>query len=367
MRIKILYALITLTLLVSISSGQMADLDKRNVNTTENSETEQVVESYVEPQGLLPSIKTTSQPQIDAEGSEWINLKGIRLTTPPTATSPGGNVVDVFAGGNENELWHIRYQGDWSEWTKTFGPPPYNKNPGGVSFRKYDLSVVYTKSEQSDGYYHLFTWGATNQCLYKKCWLENGKITCNQTEDWIQIEGEIGSRPAAVVVSNRIYLFSLNDTGQLIWNRADVSPKENGGQCLVWEGWSPLAGASSKLPPTVTYDDRSIHIFLLNEDKIMHLTWSMETGKINIEIIKSEIISAPAATSCGYRLDLFGTDDRKKLMHTWYNGTAWQKWKVELHGSEMSGQPATICDETSRIWTFAQGEGESLWGITLPM
>ncbi|MHC1631821.1 MAG: PLL family lectin [Methanotrichaceae archaeon] len=357
MKIIISCALLVGLMMIGTSSGQIADFNDRVLESDDITSVSDLVSSpFNESQGLLPSIEPVdSQMQFEMEWSNWIDLEGIRVTTPPAIVLSGPNIINVFVGGGENELWNICYQDVWSEWKKIFGPPPYNKDSQGVSFRKYDLAVVYI----DPGTYYLFTWGPRNHCLYKRCWSEETCVTCNQTEDWISIEGKIGSRPAAVVCSDKIYLFALNESGWLIWNRADLESTDE--ENIVWNGWSALRGPF-KSAPSVTSVGNDIHIFVLNEDiDIAHITWSTETGKTSTDTIKYKMKSDPATTSCGTRIDVFGIED-DDLMHTRYNGTTWQSWE-NLGGGDVTGQPAAVSDRSGQIWVFAQGAGENLWCI----
>jgi hypothetical protein len=352
-----LCALLAVLMLAGPSWGQMAEFDKvRPGNDT--SEPVLVIGTSTEPQGLLPSVKRV-QFRTETGWSNWITLKGVRLTAGPVAVSPGPGIVDILTGGNDNELWHIRLQGQetWSDWTTVFGPPPYNKDLGGVHFRKYELAAVSTGS--SDGDYHLFTWGPTNHCLYKRCWECDGSVGCDRTEDWIQIDGEIGSRPAAVLLSDKIYLFALDSSKDLVWNSADLPPTRSG-EVPEWVGWQPLQGSFAS-PPAAACDGELIHVFALNQGgAIGHVSIDPDTGNSSVETITQRIDSAPAVIIEDGRIDLFATLG-DELIHIQQDGDSWEEGE-NLRGS-ISGQPTAVSDGLGQIWVFAQGQGEWLWGI----
>jgi len=352
-----LCALLTALLLAGLSEGQMAEFDKvKTSNGT--SEPVLVIGTSTEPQGLLPSVKKV-QFRTETGWSNWITLKGVRLTTGPVAVSPGPGIVDILTGGNDNELWHIRLQGQetWSDWIKVFGPPPYNKNLGGVHFRKYELAAISTGSE--DGDYYIFTWGPTNHCLYKRCWGCDGSVSCDRTEDWIQIEGEIGSRPAAVLCEGKTYIFALDGSKSLVWNCADL-PAVGSGEVLAWDEWQPLSGTFAS-PPTAASDGEQIHVFALNQGGgIGHITIDPETGGTSVETINQRIDSAPAIVIEEGKIDLFANLG-DELVHLRHDGGSWVVGE-NLKGS-ISGQPTAVSDGMGQIWVFAQGQGGWLWGI----
>ncbi len=352
-----LCALLAALLLAGLSDGQMAEFDKV-MPGNDTSEPALVIGTSAEPQGLLPSAKKV-QFRTETGWSSWITLKGVRLTTGPVAVSPERGIVDIFSGGNDNELWHIRLQGQesWSDWIKIFGPPPYNKNIGGVHFRKYELAAISTGSE--DGDYHFFTWGPTNHCLYKRCGGCDNGVACDGTEDWIQIEGEIGSRPAAVLLSDKIHLFALDISGGLVWNSADL-PAVGSGEVPDWTGWQPLSGTFAS-PPATASEGELIHVFAQSTGGgIGHVSIDPETGNPSVETINKRIDSAPAVVIEDGQIDLFANRGGE-LIHLSCDGDSWEEGE-NLKGS-ISGQPTAVSDGMGQIWVFAQGQGGWLWGI----
>lgn len=352
-----LWALLATLLLAGQSWCQMAEFEKIGAGD-DASEPVLVMGTSIEPQGLLPSVKRV-QFRTETGWSSWISLKGVRLTTDPVAVSPEPGVVDILTGGNDNELWQIRLIGhdSWSDWIKIFGPPPYNKNLGGVHFRKYELAAVSTGSSIGD--YHLFTWGPTNHCLYKRCWGSDGRVACDRTLDWIPMEGEIGSRPAAVLSSERIHLFALDSSRRLVWNSAEL-PATGSRDAPSWEGWSPLRGGFVS-PPAAATDAETIHVFALTEGGgVGHLSIDPERGDSAFETIDLKMDSAPAVVIDGDRIDLFGVRG-DELIHVLYDGESWVRGD-NLKGS-ISGQPTAVSDGLGQIWIFARGQGGWLWGI----
>lgn len=353
-----LYALLAALLLAGPSAGQLAEFDKISPGA-EASVPALVMGASTEPQGLLPSVKRV-QFRTETGWSSWITLKGVRLTTAPVAVSPAPGIVDILTGGNENDLWQIRLRGQetWSDWIRIFGPPPYNKNLGGVHFRKYELAAISTGS--MDGDYHLFTWGPTNHCLYKRCWgCGSGSVACDRSLDWIRIEGEIGSRPGAVLHSDRIHIFALDSSRGLIWNFADL-PAVGSGDLPAWDGWRPL-GRSFASPPAAASDGEMIHIFALSPGGgIGHATLDPETGESSLETINEKMDSSPTVVIGRNRIDLFGVVGGE-LIQIKNEGGGWTKGE-NLKGS-ISGQPTAVSDGQRDIWVFAQGQGGWLWGI----
>lgn len=353
----LLWALLATLLLAGQSWCQMAEFEKIGAGD-DASEPVLVIGTFTEPQGLLPSVKRV-QFRTETGWSSWISLKGVRLTTDPVAVSPEPGVVDILTGGNDNDLWQIRLIGhdSWSDWIKVFGPPPYNKNLGGVHFRKYELAAVSTGP--SGGDYHLFTWGPTNHCLYKKCWGSGGRVACDRTLDWIPMEGEIGSRPAAVLSSDKIHLFALDGSRRLVWNSADL-PATGSRDAPSWEGWSPLRSGFVS-PPAAATDGENIHVFALTEGGgVGHLTIDPDSGVSAFETIDLKMDSTPAVVIDGERIDLFGVRG-DELIHVHYDGEFWVRGD-NLKGS-VSGQPTAVSDGRGQIWIFARGQGGWLWGI----
>ena len=352
-----LCAVLAALLLAGPAWGQLAEFDKATPGN-ETSEPVMVIGTSTEPQGLLPSVKLF-QFRTDTGWSNWISVKGVRLTTEPAAVSPEDGIIDILSGGNENDLWHIRLQGleSWSDWTRVFGPPPYNKDLGGVHFRKYELAAISTGSD--DGDYHLFTWGPTNSCLYKRCWGCDGGVGCDKTEDWTEMEGEIGSRPAAVLTTDEIHIFALDSSGTLVWNSADL-PAVGSGENPAWGGWQPL-GVTFASPPAAAYDGELIHLFALTDEGVLgHATIDPETGNVSLVTIDQELDSAPAVVIEDDTIDLFGVLN-DELIHLKDDGEGW--WEAENLKGSISGQPAAVSDGSGQIWVFALGQGGWLWAI----
>jgi len=353
-----LCAVLAILFVIGSSSGQIAEFEKRGRGPAGSMEPAVVLGTSGEPQGLLPSIETV-QYQTEGGWSSWTIIKGTKVTTSPAIVSAQPEAVDVFMGGGENELWHVRHYKVWSAWKKLFGQPPYNVEPQGVPFRKYELAVAYTGSDLSEGCYHIFTWGPTNHCLYKKCSAFEGSAACNQDEDWIKIEGEIGSRPSATVNSGELYLLALNSSGWLIWNKADPE-STNSVNGLIWTGWAPLQGPFKSSPTTVS-DENTTQIFVLNEEgEVVHLQWFPATGEISNETIAYKMKSTPSAALYETGIHLFGVEGRD-LIHTWHDGISWKEW--DNLGGDLTGQPAAVSDRPDRIRVFARGPGERLWEI----
>lgn len=352
-----LYALLAALLVAGLTGGQLAEFEKDGPGD-DTSEPVTVIGTSNEPQGLLPAVKRV-QFRTETGWSSWISVKGVRLTTDPVAVSSGSGIIDIFSGGNENDLWQIRLQEEetWSDWMKVFGPPPYNKNLGGVHFRKYELAAISTDGE--DGDYHLFTWGPTNHCLYKRCWGCNGGVSCDRTVDWTCVEGEIGSRPSAVLFEDEIHLFALDDTGGLLWNTADL-PAVRSGEDPTWRGWQPLEW-SFVSPPAAATDGDLIHLFALNAGGgIGHVTLNPVTGEGTFSTIDQKIDSTPAVVIEEGTINLFGVLNGE-LLHLKKDGGGWVVGE-SLKGS-IYGQPTAASDGRGQIWVFALGQGGWLWAI----
>jgi len=348
-----------LFLIMGSSLGQIAEFEKRGRGPAGSMEPPIVLGSSSEPQGLLPSIETV-QFQTEEGWSSWTLIKGRTVTTSPAVASPENGAVDIFMGGANDELWHVRHYKVWSTWDNLFGSLSFNTESQGVPFRKYELAAVYTGTGISNGNYHIFTWGPTGHCLYKKCEVSEDGIVCDQECDWIRIDGEINSRPATVILSSEIYLFALDTAGGLLWNRADIESSTGSYDGLDWEGWSHLQGPF-KSSPTAVSDGKDIHIFILNEiGEIAHIIWCPDTGEISDEIIDYKMRATPSAVISGNRIHLFGIEGRD-LIHTWYDGNDWQDW--ENLGGELIGQPAAVSDRSDRIRIFGRGPGDKLWEI----
>ena len=321
--------------------------------------------SSEEPQGLLPIVSSPAEPAaIDLTpgeesqgllpdftvqpGGEWSlwTMVGVKVKTPPAAVSSSPGVVDIFLGGEENELRHLRYDGNWSN-TKLFGPPPPNPE-NGVSFREYNLAAVYLESSPHNGVYHLFTWGATNHCLYKQ-FTETDEGLTSDSSDWTDIGGDLGSRPSATIASARIYLFALNGSGWLVHTWTEIVPDG-----LTWHNWTALAGGFTQSPAAATGGDGSIKIFVKSQEgELVCLNYSAKSGNFTRSIVGSNLTSPSVVSPSPKRLDIFAVSQNNTLMHRYHNGSAWQSW--EDLGGAINYQPAAVSDRAGHIYVFVQG------------
>lgn len=126
--------------------------------------------------------------------SPWQSLGGI-LTTAPAVSSWQANRLDVFAGGTDNSLYHIWWDGSrWSSWESLGGV--LTSGPAAVSWGANRIDV--------------FARG-TDNALWHLWW--DG----NRWNGWENLGGNLTSGPAAVSWGpNRIDVFARGPKRDLI-------------------------------------------------------------------------------------------------------------------------------------------------------
>jgi hypothetical protein len=379
---RLICPLLMVFLVISLASGQLDDSNASLSTLPFLSESD----SEEEPQGLLPQVNKSEEKvvpetvseeesqgllpdvtiQLYEEWCDWKRLNGLKITTSPAVVSPWPGMIDVFVGGEENELWQLHYDGSWTN-KKLFGPPPPNQEKG-VDFRKYQLAAVYTGSSPQNGHYHLFTWGPTNNCLYKRFSVSKDGVNSDQNE-WTKIEGDIYSKPAATISSERIYIFALNESGSLIYTSASIA---SGDEEMTWNKWTSINGNFTNSPAVTSTDDETIHIFATTkDDELVHIKRfrdkatkptdpiaAIHTIRMTRSIVGPGFYAPSAISSDLDKIDLFAIGLNNTLMHRQYDGADWKEWE-DLDGNIIS-QPAAIWDGTGQIYVFAQDGGDRL-------
>ena len=74
-------------------------------------------------------------------------------TSRPTAVSWGSGRLDIFVRGGDAGLWHLSYNGSWSNWTSISGNTSVQAEPEAISWGANRIDV--------------FAWGTDNSLLHK--------------------------------------------------------------------------------------------------------------------------------------------------------------------------------------------------------
>ena len=134
----------------------------------------------------------------------WEPLYGTE-TSDPVPVSWGAGRIDVFARGQNSQLWHKYYNHGWSGWTDE-GLKGLVTNGGPAA------------TTWGQGRLDLFARGNDNQLYHK--WFSNNRWSDNRDgfpAGWEPLGGQLTSDPSAVAWSpNRIDVFAIGPSHDLI-------------------------------------------------------------------------------------------------------------------------------------------------------
>jgi len=244
------------------------------------------------PQGM-PGQQPTGQPQTQTETLDG-NIVGF-----PTACSPDGSRMDVFALGTDKAMWHKTWDGTkWKDW-KTKDSPT-----GAAGGLKFSPSCVSWGPKRID----CFAVGNNDGVLYQKTY-------DNAWKDWASQGGNLADTPSCVSQAvNMLDCFARgidNKLYQKSWN--------NGVMVFDWKGLGDNVIASAASCASMAQG--KIDCFALGADgSIMQYNiggaggWSSLAGKFQ---------DAPSAVSLGnnqmevWAHEADGTVKRKAFNAAW--------------------------------------------------
>jgi hypothetical protein len=257
------------------------------------------------------------------------NLGG-NVVGDPEISSWGTGRLDVFARGNNNELWHKYYQGSWSNWESLGGQ--LTSGPGAVSRDGSTVDVVAR--------------GADNSVVH---WSWNGTSWSSDN-----LGGNITSDPdMASWGSSRLDVFARGIDNAL-WHRY-----WNGGS---WSPWESLGGSLASGPSAVSWgaENRIDVVARATNGSVIHWWW---TGSAwSSDNLGGNILGDPEIASWSYgRLDVFARGTNNELWHKYYDtyrGASWTAW--ESLGGLLFSSPSAVSWGTNRIDVIARASDNSL-------
>ncbi|MCP3144494.1 hypothetical protein [Pyxidicoccus xibeiensis] len=271
---------------------------------------------------------TDVQGALATYGIPWESLGG-GFTSGPAVASWGANRLDVFGRGQDNQLWHMAWNGSsWIGWGALAGQ--ITSDPAAVSWGPNRIDV--------------FARGTDNSML-QQVW------TGTSWTGWYSLGGGFTSGPAvASWGANRLDVFGRGQDNQL-WHKA-----WNGS---AWIGWGALAGQITSDPAAVSWGPNRIDVFARGTDNSMlHQAWT-GTSWTGWHSLGGAFSSAPAVASRGPGLlDVFGRGmDNSLWMNSW-TGSAWTGW--QWLGGELTSAPDVESWGPGRLDIFYRGTDNTM-------
>lgn len=178
--------------------------------------------------------------------NDFIPLKSGKFQAGPAAVSqPGTNTLDLFAVGDDDHIWQIHYDGQWSDWTK---------NLGKLSSGRF-LPAQPSATSWGSGRLDLFALG-TDRGIY------HASRTGQTWTTWSRIgSGRFMSGPAATSWgANRLDVVAMGDD-----RRIYHSSWING---VGWTAWTALGiGTFFCGPGLTTAGPDRLEVFAVGDDR----------------------------------------------------------------------------------------------------
>ncbi len=239
--------------------------------------------------------------------SAWEDLGGT-LTSGPGVTSRGNGKLDVFAQGTNGNVWHKWFDGSWHEW-EDIGQN-INSDPAAIGFTNNRLDV-FARGPGNNLYHKYYNAGAWS--------------------GWENLGGSLSSSPAVAGSGpNDIHVFAINSSKQLIqkfWNGSS------------WSGWQNLGGALTSDPAAVSWQSGRFDVFARGTDNAMYHTW-YDGSWHGWDGLGGTFTSSPGVSSFGpNRLDVFGRGTDNTMFHNYFDGS-WHSW--ESLGGGLTSAPDAV-------------------------
>jgi hypothetical protein len=200
--------------------------------------------------------------------SPWVPLGGIITAAPGAVGQPGTTKVDVFARGQDNQLWQIEATaGVWGAWTPRGGGLAAGTGPDATS--------------RSAGVLDVFIEGQDKQLWQFSL----------PSATWTPLGGIITADPGAVSESaSNIDVFARGQDKQL-WERVWTTSS--------WGAWMPLGGGLASGPDPASSATGKVDVFIQGMDNQLW-TWTAGAWTPHGGIVTAD----PGATS-----HVAGSDD----------------------------------------------------------
>ena len=233
-----------------------------------------------------------------APASRWEGLGGV-LTSAPAAASQGDGLLDVFARGTTNQLYHKAFaNGAWTQWEPLGGA----------------LASAPSAASQGNGLLDVFARGTDNQ-LYHRSYSHGA------WGHWEALGGALTSAPAVVSQGNGLLDVFARGTDRQLYHRS----YNNG----TWGRWEALGGALTSAPAVASQGDGLLDVFARGTtNELYHLSYNHGVWR-RWQPLGGALMSAPTVASLGNGfLDVFvrGTDGGT-YQKTHGNGT-WSRWQA---------------------------------------
>jgi uncharacterized membrane protein len=272
----------------------------------------------------FPYIENNASSPTKAYGNAWYHTEnqepppppswhsdnlGGEIVSDPDMSSRGNGLLDVFARGTDNHLWHKWYSGNWSSWENLGGT--LASGPGAVSWNSERIDVVAR---------------ATNNSVTHWGWSPGtGWVSDN-------LGGEITSDPDMSSWGyGRLDVFAKGPSNELK-HRAFA-----GGS---WQPWENLGGTLASGPGAVSWGVNRIDVVARGtNNSVLHWAWNGSTWVQ--DNLGGEIASDPDISSLGSgNLNIFAKNSGGNLVRLGYNGIWSWEWLGWLSGTMGSGPGA---------------------------
>lgn len=258
------------------------------------------------------------------------NLGG-NIIGDPEITSWGSGRLDVFARGNNNELWHRYYASNaWSSWQSLGGA--LTSGPGAVSRASDRVDVVARGSNNSVVHW---AWDGTG-------WKSDN------------LGGTATSDPdMASWDSSRLDVF-IRGTDNALWHKYS----DNAG--VTWSPWESLGGNLASGPSAVSWEYGRLDVVARASDGSVAHWWWHGSGWSS-DNLGGGIVGDPEISSWGpYRLDVFARGTNNELWHRYYSTYpgGWQPW--ESLGGLLYSSPSAVSWDGGRIDAIAKASDNSI-------
>ncbi len=277
-------------------------------------------------------------------------LRNLPTSTKLAAASWGPNRVDVFALGNDLQMFHKALTGN------TWYPSPTGWEPLGGAFSSPPAVTAWGANRLD-----IFAVGM-DKALYHKAWDGTGYYP--SATGWEPLGGYlIGTPSVATWGSNRLDIFSIGSDRQMFhkaWSPAGWYPSA--------EGWEPLGGHFISPPAAVAWGANRLDVFGIGTDgQMFHKAWdgaSWWPSATGWQPLGGYFISPPAVESWGQnRLDIFGIGGDGQMYHKAWSPAGWYPSETGWHalGGYFNSPPSVVSWGSERLDIFAIGGDSQMY------
>lgn len=290
----------------------------------------------------------------------WEPLGG-NFASPPAATASGPNALDVFAIGLDGQMLHRSWDG--ANWNASGWLPVGKVFATGGRFILTGTPAVVGRSKMRIDIFVLAmdTVGTTpGPVMLHQSW-----DSVKWAPDWQNLGGVLASSPAvASWDANRIDVFALGADRQILHKAFDTSLGLQG-----TGAWESLGGTFSSQPAVVAWAPNRLDVFAVGlQGQMLHKAWNgvawqppigLPLGLDLWDDLGGTFTSAPAAVSWGNnRLDVFALGLGRKMLHKWWDGSAWRP-----SATDWEDLSTTIVPPATLVETFMAPPIAATWGL----